>query len=88
MHSKKEEFKLFSRVFKVRPESDNEDLLIELNELQSNEFYESKLGDTGTSVIKFYNILSKSFPNSIDHAKKLLFVCLEVHIYMNCYFRK
>ena len=88
MHSKKEEFKLFSRVFKVRPESGSEDLPIELNELQSNEFYESKLGATGTSVIKFYNILSKSFPNLIDHAKKLLFACLEVHIYMSSCFRK
>ena len=54
MHSKKEEFKLFSRVFKVRPECGNEDLLIELNEQQSNEFYECKLGATGTSVIEFY----------------------------------
>ena len=69
-------------MFKVRPESGNEYLLIELNELQSNEFYESKLGPTGTSVIEFYKILSKSFPNLIDHAKKLLFVCLELHIYI------
>ena len=75
-------------MFKVRPESGNEDLLIELNELESNEFYESKLGATGTSVIEFYKILSKSFRNLINHAKKLLFICLELHIYMNSYFRK
>ena len=54
MHSKKEEFKLFSQLFKVKPESGNEDLLIELNELQNNEFYESKLAATCTSVIEFY----------------------------------
>ena len=40
----------------------------------NNEFYKNKLGASGTSVIKFYKKYlneSKSFPNLIDHAKKV-----------------
>ena len=48
------DFKLFSQLFDVEPVSANEDFQMELIELQSNEFYKSKVGATGTSVIKFY----------------------------------
>ena len=43
MHSKKEDFKLFFQPFDIEPESASEDFLMELNELQNNEFYKSKL---------------------------------------------
>ena len=77
MHSKKEDFKLFFQPFDIEPENVNEDFLMELNELQSNEFYKSKLGAAGTSVIEFYMKYlnkSKSFPDLIDHTKK--FICI------------
>ena len=79
MHSKKEDFKLFFQPFDIEPENVNEDFLMELNELQSNEFYKSKLGAAGTSVIEFYmKYLNKS---------KSLFVYLEIH-FVNSYSRK
>lgn len=74
MHSKKEDFKLFSRPFHTEPELLIKDFQMELIEPQSNEFYKSKLSATGTSVIEFYKKYldkSKSFPNLIDHTKQL-----------------
>ena len=83
MHSKKEDFKLFSQPFVLEPESSNEHFQIEFIELQSNEFYGSKLGATDTSVIKFYKKYlngSKGFTNLIHHAKKI--ICMSRSTYM------
>ena len=74
MHSKKEDFKLFSQPFHTEPELLIKDFQMELIEPQSNEFYKSKLSATGTSVIEFYKKYldkSKSFPKLIDHTKQL-----------------
>ena len=77
MHSKKEDFKLFSQPFDVEPEIANEDFQMELIELQSNEYYKSKLGAAANSVIEFYKKYlkkSKSFPNLTDHAKMFIYM--------------
>ena len=56
---------------------------MKLIELQSNEFYYSKLGAISNSVIEFYMkhfSESKSFPKLIDLAKK--FVCMFGRTYL------
>lgn len=68
---------MFSQPFDVEPECANGDFQMKIIELQSNEFYKSKRGATGTTVIEFYKKYvneNKSIPNLIDHAK--IFICM------------
>ena len=68
---------MISQTFDVEPEGANEDFQMQSIQLQSNEFYKSKLGVIGISVIEFYKKYfseSKSFPKLIDPAKK--FACI------------
>ena len=70
-YSKKADFKLFPQTFDGKPEGAKENFQMELIELQSNEFYNSKLGPIGISVIEFYKKYfseSKSFRKLIDPA--------------------
>ena len=75
MHAKKNDFKLFAQPFDITPDDVSEEFQMELIDLQSNEFLKSSFHSDGVSLNDFYKKFlneTTSFPNLIDHAKKII----------------